>query len=285
MLRKCNLIDYIIESEPDTVVKKFLKFLLGVNKSTSSMAILGESGQLPFLLQGFLNLLKFWYRIRNLPENMLISKAYQSQLHGNIQSDWLNTVYFLLKYLGIDVDSVDDLDSVSFEKECTKRLSRKFISEWKTKLKENTKLSLYNQVKHIFEREKYLDDIEDFKMRKLITKFRTSDHKLEIEVGRHRGILRDQRFCKFCPTEIETESHFLCKCPIYKDLRKKLFGTEIIDTNFEHDILACKIKNMTYKLGNYIQKATKIRESFIDAMNEHEHMLTYLLERGFIVVD
>ena len=75
-----------------------------------------------------------WYRIRNLHENILISKAYQSQLSRNIQSDCLNTVYFLLKYLEIE-NSVDDLDSVSFEKEGTKRLLHQFISEWKTKLK------------------------------------------------------------------------------------------------------------------------------------------------------
>ena len=69
---KSTLIDYILESESDLVVKKFLKFLLGVNKSTSTLAILGECGQIPFFLQGFLNLLKFWYRITYLPENMLV---------------------------------------------------------------------------------------------------------------------------------------------------------------------------------------------------------------------
>ena len=38
---KSLLIDYIIDSVPDLVVKKFLKFLLGVGKNTSTLAILG----------------------------------------------------------------------------------------------------------------------------------------------------------------------------------------------------------------------------------------------------
>ena len=154
-----------------------------------------------------------------------------------------------------------------------KRLTQKFTYEWKSKLKENLKLNLYNQIKHVFGKEKYLDDIGSFKMRKSITKFRCSDHRLEIEVGRHKKISRDERFCKFCPTEVETESHFLSKCPTYKNLRGKIFDKEIIDTNLEQDILACKIKDTTLKLGNYIHKALKTRESIIDAQNEHERML------------
>ena len=68
--KKVKCLTYI-----ELVVKKFLKFLLGVNKSTSTLAILGECGQIPFFLQGFQNLLKFWYRITYLPENMLVNMA------------------------------------------------------------------------------------------------------------------------------------------------------------------------------------------------------------------
>ena len=91
---KSRVIDYALESEPDTVVKKCLKFLLGVGKNTSTVAILGECGQIPFFIHGLLNVLKFWFRIRSLPENMLVSKAYELQLDGNIQSDWLNIIFF-----------------------------------------------------------------------------------------------------------------------------------------------------------------------------------------------
>ena len=271
---KSRLIDYAVESEPDTVVKKFVKFLLGVGKTTSTVAVLGECGQIPFFIYGLLNVLKFWYRIRALPENMLVNKAYQSQLEENVQSDWLNTVFFLLEYLGIE-NRIDELDACNFIKVCKEKLWQKFMLEWKYKLKENAKLKLYDQIKNIFEREKYLDDIKNFKMRKSITKLRCSNHKLEIEVGRHKGTTSERRFCKFCPNELETESHFLSKCRTYESLRKKIFCKQLIETTFEHDILACKIKSLTLKLGKFLLKATTIRDQVIDAMNEHRKRLHY----------
>ena len=36
----------------------------------------------------------------------------------------------------------------------------------------------------------------NFKMRQLFTKFRVSDHSLEIESGRYKNITREDRKCK-----------------------------------------------------------------------------------------
>ena len=45
-----------------------------------------------------------------------------------------------------------------------------------------------------------------------------------IEKGRHRcpKIPREQRFCPFCPTKVEDESHFLMQCILYEN-RNELF--------------------------------------------------------------
>ena len=85
--KKSTLLSYLIDSEPDKIVKKFLKFLLGVNKSTATLAILGETGHIPFFLQGFLSLLKFWHRISNINTNTLVNKALQEQITGAKQSE------------------------------------------------------------------------------------------------------------------------------------------------------------------------------------------------------
>jgi hypothetical protein len=37
-----------------------------------------------------------------------------------------------------------------------------------------------------------------YKMRQLFTKFRVSDHSLEIESGRYKNITREERICKNC---------------------------------------------------------------------------------------
>jgi hypothetical protein len=47
-------------------------------------------------------------------------------------------------------------------------------------------------------------------MRQLFTKFRVSDHSLEIESGRYQNIMREERICKNCNlNEIGDEYHFL----------------------------------------------------------------------------
>ena len=43
-----------------------------------------------------------------------------------------------------------------------------------------------------------------------------------IEIGRHSGIPKDQRYCPFCQNVVETEIHFLLECSTYKHLRMKL---------------------------------------------------------------
>ena len=152
------------------------------------------------------------------------------------------------------------------------------------KLKKSSKLILYDQIKHVFEKEKYLDDIDSFQMRKSITNFRCSDHKLKIEIGRHKKIPREERISESCRSEVETESHFLSKCPTCNNLREQIFGKELIDQNFEQNILICKVKGWTLKIGNYIHKALRIRESVIDTRNAHKRLLKQLLEEGSIIV-
>jgi hypothetical protein len=49
-------------------------------------------------------------------------------------------------------------------------------------------------------------------MRQLFTKFRVSDHSLEIETGRYKHITREERICKNCNlNEIGDEYHFFLK--------------------------------------------------------------------------
>lgn len=48
-----------------------------------------------------------------------------------------------------------------------------------------------------------------------------------IEKGRHQNIDRDMRFCPLCLKQnvysVEDESHFVCVCPAYQDIRTLYF--------------------------------------------------------------
>ena len=45
-----------------------------------------------------------------------------------------------------------------------------------------------------------------------------------IEIGRHKKISKEERFCPFCPNSvIEDEIHFLINCPLYEPLRRDIY--------------------------------------------------------------
>ena len=64
----------------------------------------------------------------------------------------------------------------------------------------------------------YMNDVR----RGILTRWRLSNHKLKIEVGRYQRpiIPRDQRVCNVCE-EIEDEAHVIFSCPIYDRIREK----------------------------------------------------------------
>ena len=83
---------------------------------------------------------------------------------------------------------------------------------------DSSKLFLYSKLKKEIGLEEYLKIEQNFKYRQLLTKFRLSDHTLEVELGRYKNIPRNQRLCKTCKV-LEDEVHFFLFCKINDNLR------------------------------------------------------------------
>ena len=97
-------------------------------------------------------------------------------------------------------------------------MKESYINYWRNLLgdveTEDGRLYLYRKIKTNFKMEPYLGQIGKFKLRRSVTAFRISAHKLEIETGRYvrdlnapgvRGhmpnIKREDRFCTLCYDE------------------------------------------------------------------------------------
>jgi hypothetical protein len=98
---------------------------------------------------------------------------------------------------------------------------------------EHSKLRTYVTFKENADREVYLD-LEDIpiKHRKLFCSFRISCHDLEIERGRYCSPPKapEERICKVCNLQAETEEHFMLFCPKYRKIRLELFkNVSLID--------------------------------------------------------
>ena len=188
--------------------------------------------------------------------------------NSSTKSEWIATVKYLLSSLEMDNHFINpqQVNTEIFSKLCATKLRDLFITQWHLQLSgvsrnqtDTSKLHFYKLFKVAFKREKYLDLIPNFQLRKCISKFRCSDHILEIEIGRHKKLKVEERICKICKMAVETEEHFLRFCPKYKQLRSRYLGNI---SNFSEwvQILKCEDKKSSYNLANFLMKGFKIRK-------------------------
>ena len=103
----------------------------------------------------------------------------------------------------------------------------------------------------------------DPKQRKILTRYRLSEHSLAIEKGRHRQtcIPREDRLCTHCTqNEVETELHFLTICPLYQDIRDTYFP-QITITHRDFENMS-NDKKLPYLLGE-VQQCANIAARFV----------------------
>ena len=261
---KTTLLSYLTSSYLDTTHHKFLKYVLGVKQNCSNMATLGELGEFPLLLKAFVSMLSFWHRTTRMQDETLVKKALQFLSNDdNSESEWMGTVKLLINELKMTnyFQNPELISTERFTQLCKDKLKERFVQLWKSKLTDQEgKLRFYKLFKDDFFREKYLDNLNCFHLRKAVAKFRCSDHKLELETGRHRKERVEERICQLCYQNTETEMHFLHECPLYTKLRTRYFG------NVENwnEILQCKEKLMAYNLANFLTKAFKLRQKMLN---------------------
>jgi hypothetical protein len=68
--------------------------------------------------------------------------------------------------------------------------------------------------------ETYISDIRNISHRNILTRFRTSNHKLHIETGRYTRPITpvENRICSNCNSKsVEDEIHFLMYCPKFEN--------------------------------------------------------------------
>ena len=63
-------------------------------------------------------------------------------------------------------------------------------------------------------------------LRKLVFRFRTSNHKLPIETGRYNNVPRENRLCTFCSSnKLCDEFNLILECSLLKNIRRKFLLT------------------------------------------------------------
>ena len=98
------------------------------------------------------------------------------------------------------------------------------FQDWCNNINENEKLPTYRQFKSSLEPGKYLSCISVRTYAIALTKLRpqVSDHRLNIEVGRHEGLDVNDKVCQLCNMQcIEDEYHLVMICSCFTGLRNQ----------------------------------------------------------------
>jgi len=91
-------------------------------------------------------------------------------------------------------------------------------------------VSCTTESRYSYAHQSYLQAITNVQLRQSLSRFRCSNHCLEVECGRHakpERVLRRDRVCRLCPLGVvEDENHMLLVCPTHHDIRRK-FGQQL----------------------------------------------------------
>ena len=110
------------------------------------------------------------------------------------------------------------------------------------------------------------------RIRSAISKFRTGNHDLEIEKGRHQKLTVNERLCKLClsvnKTYVEDEYHVLMVCQFYNDLRNIYLDLTLTPINLFTFItlMSSTDENMLTRLGLFLANMFKLRKSLLKTL-------------------
>ena len=106
---------------------KFLRFILGVKKSTNLSALYGELGRIPLSIFRKINMIKYWMKILQQDDSSLLKQVYimlkqDSDLNNNYNgNNWASQIKTILQQHGFEYvlwqHSDIDIPFITFDNE------------------------------------------------------------------------------------------------------------------------------------------------------------------------
>ena len=240
------------------------KQFLGVQKRSTNIGVLLELGRMPLQNFAIKSAIKNWERIRTGNINRILGESHSDAIAENLP--WITHVKSMLHTYNLgNLNSHHNrkhpfIHKLLHDQQCENFHKNAFDS---IKNPEN-KLRTYSLFKTDIGCEKYLYEVKNVEARQALTKFRLSNHTLNIERGRYTTpkTPKEQRFCNFCPDQVEDELHFLLTCPVYRIPRLEMMNAMThVRTSFRTD---------------------SRREQFIELMkNENAHLVSKTIQNLF----
>ena len=246
----------------EKVQLKFCKLLLNLKSSTPNCMVYGEIGRFPIDLDIKLRMVMFWSKVLQGKESKLSYLSYHLLFkltnELNVNSKWLKCIENILDQCGISyVWRNQYFTSVTWLKHTIKTsLQDQYKQDWHATLENSPKTIIYRMFKENFEFEKYFNILDD---RDIFTlcKFRVTNHKLPIEVGRWNNVPREDRVCRLCNCgDLGDEFHYLLNCNFMSQQRQlfihKKYYRHVNALTFK-ELMSVKKKSELRKLCSFIR--------------------------------
>ena len=260
----------------------FCKYTLGLTEQATNAAVICELGRNPIELDIKLLVYKYWQRLVALPDSHILKEAYidNVKLDASGKRVWVSCVKNLLESVGLNYVWNDPVQSCSpqyirslLHDQHIQRLHSDIFND-DVKHGTGNKLRTFREFSDLLHCEDYLVNVKKFRHRKALSKLRTSNHKLQIETGRHNKTPLPQRLCNICHSgDIENEFHFLCNCSTYFNLRGELYSKIAkILPGFNDFNPSNKIKVLLQPRG---QVAVHVAQYVFDCFKKRNQVLSY----------
>ena len=115
---KTSIFSMTSDSKIDITQRKLLKNILGVSRTCPTLAVYGETGEIPISLKSYRLTLNYWHRVTNLPDTFLAKKALLENIE--LRTNWIITIEKLIGALNV----ADKIDNYSKFKDAVTRALR-----------------------------------------------------------------------------------------------------------------------------------------------------------------
>lgn len=228
-------------SSIDSVWQRAMKYHLKLGQTSSSDAAAGDMGWTPPIVRNDTNRIRYYCKLKGMDIERLPNHVFRYQTRDVLQNNWRKSIETIICTINeerlLTIDHFSKYAIKNIAKCCTNKLTLNFEKQWSNRLFQDNrpnavygnKLRTYRKFKNTYKTEDYLKMHINCKYRKAYIKFRAGVAPINIELLRYannRYVQPSERLCDVCDfKQVEDETHLLCHCPAYNDIRESLYGT------------------------------------------------------------